>query len=197
MKEYLYEYADDIQKAVRTIDPIAIMALQNVMQQVILNKTPILVFGNGGSAALAEHMACDWTKGMAQDMQYFSNVISLTTNVPLISAIANDFSYEQIFSKQIEYTDFDKCLVIAISSSGNSQNIIEGIKSATIKGYTVAALVGFDGGRIVGELLAPGLTLHVQAYNYGLVEDSHSLIMHSVAQYFRLAMSTEPRNVKL
>ena len=151
---------------------------------------PILVFGNGGSAAIADHLACDWTKGVnGASPTYFPRVLSLCSNQALLTAIANDYGYEYTFSKQIAYAPYQHAIAIAISSSGNSENIIQGLKAAASKNYTCMALVGFDGGRVVSDALALNKTLHVKSYNYGIVEDSHSIIMHVIAQRLAEEMS--------
>jgi len=87
-------------------------------------------------------------------------------------------------------------LVIAISSSGNSSNIIKGLIKARNKGYTTIALVGFNGGAVMSEKLAD-VVIHVNSNNYGVVEDSHQMIMHSMAQSIRLNNSINPAILKL
>lgn len=195
INHYLRTYLAEIVNSVLLSD---LDALYGTVFATALNSYPILVFGNGGSAAIAEHLSCDWTKGVAQDVQYnYPQVHSLVSNQSLMTAIANDYGYDQVFSKQIEYTSYKNALAIAISSSGNSANIVAGLKMASLKGYVCAALVGFDGGRIVAESLAAGLTVHVKSHNYGVVEDSHQIIMHSIAQQLRLQQSNEPSKIRL
>lgn len=146
-------------------------------------KIPILICGNGGSAAISEHFSCDHTKGVRMDTGMQSNIIPLTANFPLISAIANDISYDDIFSKQVEWYQ-SEALLLVITSSGNSPNIIKGLKAAKKKGMYTMALVGFDGGKIVKNNLAD-VIVHVKSDNYGVVEDSHQIIMHTIAQHVR------------
>ena len=145
----------------------------------------IYICGNGGSAAIAEHFSCDHTKGVNLDTNLIPCIIPLTSNVSLVTAIANDIGYEYIFSKQIEFINDRNGVLIVISSSGNSGNIIRALESAKKIGMRTMALVGFDGGRVLKDNLADTI-VHVPNDNYGIVEDAHSIIMHVVAQKLRI-----------
>jgi phosphoheptose isomerase len=107
--------------------------------------------------------------------------VSMTANTSMLTAIANDFGYEEIFSKQIEMYAQKGDLFIAISSSGNSPNIVNAIKTAKKMGLTTAAFTGFEGGK-TRELA--DIKIHVDFKNYGVVEDCHHIIMQSVAQFY-------------
>jgi D-sedoheptulose 7-phosphate isomerase/D-glycero-D-manno-heptose 1,7-bisphosphate phosphatase len=192
-------YADEIRAALETIDSDAIEKLVDYMSDCAYENSPVLVFGNGGSASTAEHFSCDHTKGISEDTHLEPHVVSLSSNMALITAIANDFDYSQIFSKQIEYYSRnvnDGGVAIGISASGNSRNILEGLKKARQMGYITAALVGFSGGLIKDANLAD-LIIHVKSDNYGVVEDCHSIIMHAVAQDIRKNNKIVGRELKL
>lgn len=146
----------------------------------ILKAKRIYVCGNGGSAAIADHLVCDCLKGIRTNTKIKPKVISLTSNVPLITAIANDFGYENIFSHQLESLGKKKDLLIVISSSGNSPNIIEAIRTATAIGMTTIGFCGFDGGEVMDLVDIP---IYVGTHNYGIVEDAHQACMHMIAQY--------------
>lgn len=182
------KYLSKIQEASETIDA---SAFENFIQQLdddllFCNRTPIIFFGNGGSAAIANHAVCDFGKGISEDTTRNPvPVISLSSNVELITAIANDFGYEHIFSKQLEYLNFPKAHVVAISSSGNSPNIIEGLKTAKKRKYATTALVGFDGGKVCSIVELAENAIHVKSNNYGIVEDVHMMLIHIAAQHFR------------
>lgn len=183
MKDF-NEYLEMINKASQTIN---IDELENFRKSILissLKNIPILVCGNGGSASISEHMSCDHTKGVRHDTDLEPNVISLSSNLALITAIANDYSYDQIFSKQIEWFQNKNATLVAISSSGNSPNIIGALKSARAKGYTTASLVGFDGGLVKKENLSD-IVVHVKSNNYGIVEDLHQMLMHYLSQSIR------------
>ena len=186
------KYRIKLNEALNTVDETSVERLY----QLILRNThkEIFIFGNGGSAAIANHWVCDAAKGIGEDTNIDCKITSLSTNVPLITAIANDIGYEFIFSKQLEYLQPIKGLAIAISSSGNSKNIIEGLNAAKSYGLYTAALVGFTGG---GASNIADVTVHVKSDNYGLVEDSHMAILHSISQRIRSAYSLNKTTLKL
>lgn len=155
----------------------------------------LYIFGNGGSAAIANHWVCDFTKGINEDTAEHANAISLSSNIELISAIANDIGYEYIFSKQLEYARPNyRDVVFAISSSGNSPNIIRGIEKAKELGACTVAFTGFTGG--VAATIAD-ISVHVPAHNYGVVEDVHMMILHAISQRIRTSAATNPSKLKL
>ena len=127
------EYFSELNFAISKLD---LSALEDAFTSAFPCRN-LYIFGNGGSAAIANHWVCDYTKGINEDTKLCANAISLSSNVELISAIANDIGYEYIFSKQLEYSKADcQDTVFAISSSGNSKNfsyfnhLIMQIKSA-------------------------------------------------------------------
>jgi D-sedoheptulose 7-phosphate isomerase len=141
----------------------------------------IFVCGNGGSAALADHFTCDCMKGVRTDSILTPKVVSLSSNGPLITAIANDIGYDEIFSYQLESLMTDGDILITISSSGNSPNIRKALTHAKVNGYKTISLCGFDG----GASLCADIPIHVKATNYGIVEDAHQAIIHMLSQYLR------------
>ena len=161
------------------------------------NQSPAIFFGNGGSAAIANHIVADLSKGIFEDNSgWCYPCISLCSNSPLMTAISNDIGYDKLFSRQLEYLAFKKADVIAISSSGNSANVIEGLISAKKIGYKTFALVGFDGGRVLKENLAD-IIIHINSNNYGVVEDCHMMILHMLTQEIRKFLSPDPSSLKL
>jgi phosphoheptose isomerase len=185
MKSFFFDaYASGVTEALSKIDRYKISEAIKIIEMYAKEQSPIYVFGNGGSAALSEHFSCDHTKGVRHDTPLQSNIISLASNMALITAIANDYSYDDIFSKQIEAFPNNRGLAIAISASGNSNNIIEGLRKAGEKGLETMAFVGFNGGQVVDYELADYI-VHVPSDNYGIVEDCHQILMHSIAQAIR------------
>jgi phosphoheptose isomerase len=159
--------------------------------------SPVYIFGNGGSAAIADHFCCDYNKGIYYDTGLKAKAISLSSNGPLNSAISNDFSHSQLFSRQLDFLgDGSFATAIAISSSGNSLNIIEGLRQAKKKNMTTMAFVGFDGGQVVQDKLADCI-VHIKSNNYGVVEDSHMAILHSLIQMIRTDYALDPESLKL
>jgi D-sedoheptulose 7-phosphate isomerase len=138
------------------------------------------VAGNGGSAAIADHLLCDWVKGTFISSGSPVHVHSLVSSTALLTACANDFGFEASFSRQIEMQAQPGDLVICISSSGNSANILAALRSARAMGLTTIAITGFSGGEAAK---IADVSLHVAAHNYGMVEDCHQILMHNIAQY--------------
>lgn len=140
----------------------------------------IYTFGNGGSASIANHMACDWMKSCwdANPLK----VISLCSNMPLMTAIANDFGYEYTASKQIEWLANKKSIVVLVSSSGKSPNVIEAALKAKRLGCLLIGFTGFKGGEL--RLLAD-VSIHIESDDYGIVEDYHSQVMHEVVRLLK------------
>lgn len=193
----IYEYMGQINEAMATVDKLTLLRARNQILWCADNRQQILVIGNGGSAAVADHWSCDHTKGIRGDTSLTPNVRSLAQNVSMITAIGNDIGYEEIFSKQIEYCQEYHALVLAISSSGSSPNIVKGLKAARDRNYSTLAFVGFDGGEVVKGNMADNI-VHVKANNYGVVEDCHQMLMHIIAQNLRLAYTYKDfNNLKL
>jgi D-sedoheptulose 7-phosphate isomerase len=179
-------FEDYFARVVLLIKSIQKSELLNVLDEfkkVKISGRKILVIGNGGSAALASHFAADLGSGsLLRGIDY--PIISLVDNVPVITAAANDFGYENIFARQLINIAKSGDLLIIISSSGNSKNLIEASKVARKIGMKIIGIVGFDGGEI-GRL--SDFKIHVQSKvgEYGQVEDLHSIILHSVALNLR------------
>lgn len=184
MEEYFNKYKNMIWGALDTVDESSLSIMRNEIQYLAKMGIPLFVCGNGGSAAITEHMSCDHTKGIAMDTDLFPYVIPLQSNVSLNTAISNDIGYEEVFSKQIEWWPQKDFGLLVVSSSGNSPNIINALNTANRMGAKTMAMVGFDGGK-AAELAK--ITVHVRSDNYGVVEDCHQIIMHSIAQNIRLS----------
>ena len=158
------------------------------------NMQNVVIFGNGGSAAISDHFCADFVKGVRSDTDLKPKCTSLASNGHILTALANDFSYEEIFSEQIEY--YQPSLAIAVSSSGNSKNIMRGLGVANFLGAKTIALVGFDGGQVLSQNLADAI-IHIKSDNYGIVEDSHMMILHSLVQKIRIDHSIRGNDLKL
>lgn len=150
----------------------------------------VFVAGNGGSAAIANHLTCDWSKGTDHHQHWPIPVISLSTNIELITAISNDMGYGRSFEYQFllqnprSYRD----LLILLSCSGNSPNIIAAAKAAIEHKVTIIGFTGFDGGEL--KKLC-NYSIHVPSDNYGVIEDCHQIIMHALAQEIKQQRSTK------
>ena len=159
----------------------------------------LYIMGNGGSAANADHWVCDYMKGINEDVIRgdILNVkaISLASNGPLVTALANDIGYEYVFARQLQYY---RCqygdVVLAMSASGNSKNVVNGIQKANELGATTVALTGFTGG---DASLYSRINVHVPSSNYGVVEDCHMMILHAISQRIRHRDAVDRESLKL
>ncbi|MBL7147272.1 MAG: SIS domain-containing protein [Nanoarchaeota archaeon] len=146
----------------------------------------IFIMGNGGSAALASHFACDLGKGTLQNV--YNNkekrfrVMSLTDNVALMTAFSNDLNYEHVFSQQLNNLVKEGDVVIGISASGNSQNVINAINLAKENKAATIAFLGFDGGKLKNLV---DFKILVNNNHYGIVEDVHSVLEHMICSIIR------------
>lgn len=148
----------------------------------------VYVFGNGGSAALASHCACDLGKGTATNGRKPFRVISLTDNVPLITAWANDTQYEDIFASQLRPLIQPGDVAFAISGSGNSPNVLHALSAARAAGSFNVGLAGFQGGKMKALC---DLCVVVPSDNMQQIEDSHHCVMHAVfCSLLRLIQNT-------
>lgn len=142
----------------------------------------VYVMGNGGSAATASHWATDLSKTAEREGHPPLRCVSLADNVAYITAIGNDLSFDEIFARQLENLLQKGDLVVLISGSGNSPNLLRAAELARERGARVAALLGFDGGKLLGLAHVPVL---VASDQYGCVEDVHMSIGHIVAFYLK------------
>jgi D-sedoheptulose 7-phosphate isomerase len=137
----------------------------------------IFIFGNGGSAALASHMACDLAKGTSNGSDKRLRVLALTDNIPLITAWANDTGYENIFAQQLETFVQPGDVVCAISASGNSANVLKALRFARNAHAITTGITGFRGGKM--KQLCD-VCVVVPSSNMQIIEDLHLSIAHAV-----------------
>jgi phosphoheptose isomerase len=140
----------------------------------------VLTAGNGGSSAIASHMVADVMKTVGRfDLP---SAICLTDNVPLLTAMSNDISYVDALANiaALHHVCEDDCVVI-ISSSGNSDNVVNLARMSLSRGATVYAMVGFQGGRLAS-MLEDRYVLHVKSNDYGVVEDVHHHVVHRLVR---------------
>jgi phosphoheptose isomerase len=184
---YFDAYADELFRAAKTIDPATLDQAAAILLEAYARDARTFSCGNGGSAAVANHMQCDHVKGVRTTTDLTPRVLSLSTNVELLTAVANDLGYENVFVYQLESQARPGDVLIAVSSSGRSPNIVRALRWARDQGLRTIALTGFDGGaaKITAEV-----AVHVECANYGIIEDLHQAIMHALAQHIRQSRMT-------
>jgi len=184
---YFDAYAEETARAASSVEPAALDKAAAILLGAYTRGAAVFACGNGGSAAIANHLQCDHLKAIRTTTDLAPRVVSLSCNVELLTAIANDMSYEDVFTYQLQSQAGPGDVLIVISSSGRSPNIVRVLGWARDHGLHTIALTGFDGGdaRAVAEV-----SIHVDAANYGIVEDLHQAIMHALAQYIRQSRMT-------
>lgn len=138
----------------------------------------VVLFGNGGSAADAQHIAAELVQKMLLERQAFP-AIALTTNTSILTAVANDRGYETIFSRQVEALVNKNDVVIGITTSGDSSNVIEALETAKTKGAKTICLTGGSGGKLAK---VADLTLIIPSYNTPRIQEAHITIGHIVCE---------------
>jgi D-sedoheptulose 7-phosphate isomerase len=179
---YIAAYRDEMARAWASIDLAAVDRAAALLDATIRAGRVIYACGNGGSAAISGHLLCDFLKGIQTDTALRPKVVSLASHLELITAIANDIDYAEIFAYQLKTLAEPGDVLLTISSSGNSENIVRAIDWARGNGVKSIAMTGFTGGR---SATLADIVLHVAAENYGIVEDIHQSMMHSLAQHLR------------
>ena len=184
---YFEAYAAEIARAATTIEPAALDRAAAILLEAYARRAGVFSCGNGGSAAIANHTQCDHLKGVRTATDLLPRVVSLSANVELLTAVANDVGYEDVFAYQLQSQAEPGDVLIAVSSSGRSPNIVRALEWARDHGLRTIALTGFGGGsaRAVAEV-----NVHVDCANYGVVEDVHQAIIHALAQYIRQSRMT-------
>lgn len=183
-EKLIADYFADGQKILSEISPLEVAALAAAIEKVRDSGSTVYIAGNGGSASTASHFATDI--GIGSQMR--SNpvrVISLCDNSAVMTAISNDIGYSAIFEQQLRLLAQPGDLLIVISASGNSQNLINVVLAAIDLGVTTYSMTGFDGGKL--KEITQGANVHVKSSHgaYGLVEDAHLAICHVVTECVR------------
>jgi len=181
--QYLDAYLSRVLDAVKSIEVAQLEQLANVIDRTISTQGHVFFVGNGGSAATATHYVNDLVMAYARTNRVL-RTSSLTDNPALVSGIANDYSFEEIFEYQLRVLGQPGDLIVAISASGNSPNLVRAIEYANSAGISTAAVLGFDGGKLKKMV---DVVVHVTTRlgDYGPAEDAHLIINHAVAGLLR------------
>jgi D-sedoheptulose 7-phosphate isomerase len=185
---YSDAYFAKVQEAAASVDRRKIQQAAGILTKVYSTGGMVYSCGNGGSAAIANHLVCDHCKLVRTDTELTPRIYSLSTTVEMITAIGNDLSYDEIFVYQLRALAKPGDALITISSSGNSENIVRAARWAKENALPVISMTGFSGGRSAE---IADVNLHVTADNYGVIEDIHQSLMHLLAQYTRQAHMEE------
>ncbi len=179
-KDFTNNYIEDLNKLLLNLD---LDEFNNFYELIKNCKSRIYIIGNGGSASTASHMANDLSIGLKRRDKLTLNAISLADNITINTAISNDIGYENLFYMQLKDILKEEDILIAISCSGDSPNIIKAVKYAKKMNTTIVGLTGFKGGELK---LLSDIKLHFESNkgDYGLVEDAHLVLNHMLFSYF-------------
>jgi D-sedoheptulose 7-phosphate isomerase len=174
-------YKADVLKAIETIELEKVGQAIDILRRARDEDRRIFVCGNGGSASTASHFVCDMVKGASFHRDKRFRIMALTDSLPTITAYANDVCYDCVFVEQLKNFAEPGDVVIAISGSGNSPNVLQAMEYANSIGCSTIALSGRNGGK-----LGPMAQLNLQASNphMGRIEDVHMIVMHMICYYF-------------
>ena len=174
-KDKIKSYLDTEIETLKKLDIEEINKAMNLLEETRKNGNVVYTCGNGGSASTASHIKNDFAKGISYDLKHKYNFVSLSDNIATIMAIANDDSYDQVFYKQIENIIRPNDVLLAISGSGNSKNVIKAVEYAKSVGCKVIGMTGYSGGKLK-EL--SDIKLHVPLDNMQVAEDIHTIFNH-------------------
>ena len=173
------KYIEELCKCLRDLDISKIHTACEWICAPVQNGGTIVIAGNGGSSATAAHWACDLQKTLGSINGKSVNVSCLCNNVPLFTAYANDYSFEEVFVLQMKEHFYNNDLLIVLSASGNSQNLIHAIQYSNHVGAKSISIVGDLNGRAID---ISTLSIVVNSKNYGIIEDIHLSVNHIIVQ---------------
>ena len=179
MTELVSSYLTELKKVIDNVASGKIEEIIRIIMDAYNREASIFIFGNGGSAGTASHFACDINKGACLDLDKKFKVICLNDNIPTMLAYANDIAYEQVFIQQLKNFLKPHDLVIGISGSGNSKNVLKAIEYANKNQAETIGLTGFAGGQLAG--LAKQ-SLVVKSDDMQKIEDVHLVTVHIIMQ---------------
>ncbi len=186
------DYKQDIEiyiaQEIETLKKLDLVALNQAivtLEHAFENQANIYVFGNGGSAATASHMQNDFNKGVSEYTEKKFRFICLNDNVATLMAIANDIGYDEVFRFQLRGKLQKGDVLLAISGSGNSKNVINAVEYGVQQGCKVIGLTGFDGGKLKQ---MSDISLHVPVNSMQITEDVHMIFDHLIMSIFYKTM---------
>jgi len=182
LKDYLQDYVGRLTDILNKIDPEKLGQVVTTFIEAFKSGNTIYVVGNGGSAATASHMQADFRFFVRYFSKFRPKIIALTDNVPMITAIGNDNNFDDVFVEQMRGQFVAGDVLIAISASGNSPNLVKAAEYANELGGKTIAFVGFLGGKLNEISTVPLYTPNPKG-DYGPIEDVHMILNHIIVNY--------------
>ncbi|MDO8675117.1 MAG: SIS domain-containing protein [Candidatus Omnitrophota bacterium] len=188
--DYFRKYGDYVQKLISEIDVESLKRAVDCFLEARKNDKTIYFAGNGGSAATASHFAQDLSEVGRKIRGKGFRAQSINDNSSALTAISNDYGYEDVFSLQIQYSFNAGDVLVVISASGNSPNVVKAVELAKERGGRTVALVGFDGGRLA-QICDHAVHIKSKKGEYGPVEDVHLILNHMIVSYLMMELKKE------
>jgi histidinol-phosphate phosphatase family protein len=188
---FFVHYTDELAAVLGALNsnPVTLITAANRLHKSLETGSAIYIAGNGGAAAIANHMETDLVKRASGTRHYYtSNIRSLCGNQALLTATANDIGYDAVFSWQLEQYAIQHDVLVVFSVSGNSANIVRAVQCARELGMCSIGITGGDGGKVRGMV---DTSVHISHQNYGIVEDVMSIIQHVLAEYLQQKHMTD------
>ena len=179
IQQYLADYCAGLSKTLDGVSPERFEEFIHLLEDAYHNDRQVFFMGNGGSGSTASHFICDLNKGVSYGRPKRFRGISLNDNLATMTAYANDVAYEDVFVEQLKNFLQPGDLVVAISGSGNSPNVLKAIDYANSQGAHTVGLCGFDGGRLAAAVRTPVLA---PVRDMQKAEDAHMILLHVAMQ---------------
>lgn len=192
MKQAINNYFDMLKICIDNLDRSDIISFINLLLKARENGNNIYIMGNGGSASTASHFTCDFNKGLSYKKDIRFKMISLNDNIPTMLAYSNDLGYENVFIEQLKNFLKKDDVVIGISGSGNSKNILNAVEYANHLGAKTVGLTGFDGGKLKNIV---DVSIHADINNMQIAEDVHMMICHMLYSVMSPILENENKEV--
>lgn len=177
MTNFIADYLSGVKTCLQEISESQVNEVVSSIMAAYRRRSRIFICGNGGSASTSTHFACDLAKGTIVSGKQRVRAISLTDNMALITAVANDIDYNAVFKEQLVNLLEKDDLVIAISASGNSPNVLEAVQYAKAQGVLTIGICGFGGGKL-SKMADKAIVLSLK--NYRQIEDAHMVLCHLI-----------------
>lgn len=189
MTDYRREIKDYLRHEVATLERLDVEEINralNLLEEAFQRESTIYIFGNGGSSATASHYQNDFNKGVSEHTEKKFNFLCLNDNVPTVMAVANDIGFEEVFRFQLQGRLKPGDVVVAISGSGNSKNVLNAVDYAKSCGNKIIGITGYSGGRLKG---LADISLHAPVNSMQITEDVHMIFDHLMMSVFYKTMA--------
>lgn len=196
VKVFTESYINELKRAIDELDISSVEMVIDMLTEAHNNDRKIFIIGNGGAASIASHMACDLGKGTLSRVydktERRIRVMSLTDNVAILTAFANDISFEEVFVQQLRNLVETDDVIIFLSGSGNSKNLLNAARYAKECGAKTIGFLGFRKGGALASLV--DCSIIIQSQHYGIIEDTHLMLSHIIASWLAKIKNGDRKN---